>query len=96
MSMFDLTGKVALLTGASKGMGLAMATALAEHGATVVISARKQEALDSAAASINARGKGHRACGFLQRWRQGSDSSARGQNPRTRWSYRHRDRKCGR
>ena len=58
MSLFDLTGKVALLTGASKGMGLAMATALAEHGATVVISARKQEALDTAAGGINALGKG--------------------------------------
>ncbi len=57
--LFDLTGKVALLTGASKGMGLAMATALADHGATVVISARKKEALDAAAESINARGKGH-------------------------------------
>ena len=38
--LFDLSGKTALLTGASKGMGLAMATALAEHGAKVVISAR--------------------------------------------------------
>jgi NAD(P)-dependent dehydrogenase (short-subunit alcohol dehydrogenase family) len=58
MSLFDLTGKVALLTGASKGMGLAMATAMADHGATVVISARKQDQLDEAAAGINARGKG--------------------------------------
>lgn len=58
MSLFDLTGKVALLTGASKGMGLAMATALADHGATVVISARKQDQLDTAAEEINARGKG--------------------------------------
>jgi len=57
-ALFDLTGKVALLTGASKGMGLAMARAMAEHGATVVISARKQEALDAAAAEINALGKG--------------------------------------
>ena len=56
--LFDLTGKVALLTGASKGMGLAMATALADHGAMVVISARKQDQLDEAAAGINARGKG--------------------------------------
>lgn len=54
MGLFDLSGKVALLTGASKGMGLAMATGLAEHGATVVISARKQEQLDAAAAQINA------------------------------------------
>ncbi len=54
MNLFDLSGKVALLTGASKGMGQAMATALAEHGATVVISARKQDRLDEAAAEINA------------------------------------------
>ncbi|WP_240453903.1 SDR family NAD(P)-dependent oxidoreductase [Chachezhania antarctica] len=51
--MFDLTGKVALLTGASKGMGLAMAQGLAENGATVVISSRKQDQLDEAAAGIN-------------------------------------------
>jgi NAD(P)-dependent dehydrogenase (short-subunit alcohol dehydrogenase family) len=56
--MFDLTGKTALLTGASKGMGLAMATALAAHGANVVISARKQDQLDVASAEINALGKG--------------------------------------
>lgn len=53
MKLFDLSGKVAVLTGASKGMGLEMATALAEHGATVVISARKQDQLETAAASIN-------------------------------------------
>ncbi len=52
-NLFDLTGKVAVLTGASKGMGLHMATALAQHGATVVISARKQDQLDAAAAQIN-------------------------------------------
>lgn len=55
--LFDLTGKVALLTGASRGMGRAMAEALAAHGATVVISARKQDQLDTAAAEIN------QACG---------------------------------
>jgi NAD(P)-dependent dehydrogenase (short-subunit alcohol dehydrogenase family) len=52
-TLFDLSEKVALLTGASKGMGLAMATALAQHGATVVISARKQEQLDLAVEEIN-------------------------------------------
>lgn len=56
--MFDLTGKTALLTGASKGMGLAMAKALAAHGASVVISARKQDQLDAAAEEINSLGKG--------------------------------------
>lgn len=51
--LFDLTGKVAVLTGASKGMGLEMARGLAMHGATVVISSRTQEDLDAAAADIN-------------------------------------------
>ena len=53
-TLFDLSGKVAVLTGASKGMGLHMATALAQHGAKVVISARKQDQLDIAAGEINA------------------------------------------
>ena len=51
--LFDLSGKTAVLTGASKGMGLAMATALAEHGAKVVISARNQDKLETAAQTIN-------------------------------------------
>jgi NAD(P)-dependent dehydrogenase (short-subunit alcohol dehydrogenase family) len=53
MTLFDLSGKVALITGASRGMGLAMATALAQHGATVVISARKPGPLQAAADQIN-------------------------------------------
>lgn len=57
-ALFDLTGKTALLTGASKGMGLEMAKALASHGASVVISARKQDQLDAAATEINALGGG--------------------------------------
>ena len=44
---FDLTGKVALITGASKGIGEAMARGMAEFGATVVVSSRKQEELDA-------------------------------------------------
>ena len=51
--LFDLSGKTAVLTGASKGMGLAMATALAEHGARVVISARNQDQLETATQTIN-------------------------------------------
>jgi len=54
-SLFDLTGRVALLTGASKGMGQAMAEGLAEHGARVVISSRKQDACEAVAAEINKR-----------------------------------------
>lgn len=51
--LFDLSGKVALLTGASKGMGKAMARALAEHGARVMISSRKLGPCEAAAAEIN-------------------------------------------
>jgi NAD(P)-dependent dehydrogenase (short-subunit alcohol dehydrogenase family) len=52
--LFDLTGKVALLTGASKGMGEAMAEGLAEHGAKVVISSRKLDQCQLTADKINA------------------------------------------
>jgi NAD(P)-dependent dehydrogenase (short-subunit alcohol dehydrogenase family) len=50
---FDLTGRIALITGASRGIGSATAHALAEQGATVVLSSRKQEDLDQQAAEIN-------------------------------------------
>jgi NAD(P)-dependent dehydrogenase (short-subunit alcohol dehydrogenase family) len=53
-SLFDLTGKVALLTGASKGMGKSMARGLAQHGAKVVISSRKLDQCEATAAEINA------------------------------------------
>ncbi len=53
--LFDLSGKVALLTGASKGMGLAMAEGLAEHGASVMVSSRKLDACQAAAQEINQR-----------------------------------------
>jgi NAD(P)-dependent dehydrogenase (short-subunit alcohol dehydrogenase family) len=64
MSLFDLTGKVALLTGASKGMGYEMALGLAGHGATVVISSRTQDDLDAAAAEINKTVGAERAHGI--------------------------------
>ena len=51
--LFDLSGKIALLTGASKGMGEAMAFGLAEHGAKVVISSRKLDQCEATAAKIN-------------------------------------------
>ena len=52
--LFDLSGKVAVVTGSSKGIGRASAEALAEHGARVVISSRKQEPCDAVASEINA------------------------------------------
>ena len=53
--LFDLTGQVALLTGASKGMGYSMAEALAEHGAKVVVSSRKLDQCEAACTEINNR-----------------------------------------
>ena len=50
---FDLTGKTAIITGSSKGIGEAMARALAENGANVVISSRKQDACDEVARKFN-------------------------------------------
>ncbi|TDU32067.1 NAD(P)-dependent dehydrogenase (short-subunit alcohol dehydrogenase family) [Panacagrimonas perspica] len=55
-TLFDLSGRVALITGASRGIGEATARLLAEQGAHVVISSRKQEDLDVVAASIEAAG----------------------------------------
>lgn len=55
MSLFDLTGKVVLITGSSRGIGKASAFECAEHGAKVVISSRKQDACDAVVAEINAK-----------------------------------------
>lgn len=51
-TLFDLSGKVALVTGSSRGIGEATAKLLAEHGATVIVSSRKQEACEAVAAAI--------------------------------------------
>jgi len=53
---FDLTGRVAIITGASRGIGFAIAKAFALAGAKVVLSSRKQGALDQAAEKIQADG----------------------------------------
>jgi NAD(P)-dependent dehydrogenase (short-subunit alcohol dehydrogenase family) len=50
--LFDLTGRVALITGGSRGLGREMAWAFAELGADVVIASRKQDSCDAAAAEI--------------------------------------------
>lgn len=56
MDRFDLTGKVAIITGASRGIGEAIATAFAEAGAKVVLSSRKIENVGPVANKINAAG----------------------------------------
>lgn len=54
--LFDIASKVAIITGASRGIGQAIAQQYAECGAKVVVSSRKQDALDQVAARINAGG----------------------------------------
>jgi NAD(P)-dependent dehydrogenase (short-subunit alcohol dehydrogenase family) len=54
MSLFDLSGKVAIVTGSSRGIGRAIAVRMAEQGARVVISSRKAEACAEVVAEINA------------------------------------------
>src|SRR5271156_6297599 len=53
---FDLSGKVALVTGAHRGLGFAIAQGLARAGATVVLNGRTEETLAAAARSLEAQG----------------------------------------
>jgi NAD(P)-dependent dehydrogenase (short-subunit alcohol dehydrogenase family) len=54
--LFDLTGKTALVTGGSRGLGLQMAFALGEAGAKIMLSSRKASDLEEAAAELQAKG----------------------------------------
>jgi NAD(P)-dependent dehydrogenase (short-subunit alcohol dehydrogenase family) len=53
MTLFDLSGKTAIITGSTKGIGRAIASRMAEHGANVVISSRKEDLCAEVAADIN-------------------------------------------
>ena len=54
---FSLAGKVAIVTGGSRGIGRSIAVALAEHGADVVVAARKPESLEESVAAVKATGR---------------------------------------
>ncbi|MEK0417136.1 MAG: hypothetical protein RI949_1142 [Pseudomonadota bacterium] len=56
LKLFDLTGQVALVTGGSRGLGLQIAQALGEAGARVMLTARKLDELNSAAAQLKSLG----------------------------------------
>lgn len=55
--LFDLSGKVALVTGGSRGLGREMALAFAEAGADVIVSSRKVDACEAVADEVRARGR---------------------------------------
>ncbi len=56
-SLFDLTGKVALVTGGSRGMGYQMVRAFAERGADVIVASRKLDRCEEVAAEVTAMGR---------------------------------------
>ena len=58
MELFDLSGKVAVITGSSRGIGKAIAQRMAQHGAKVVISSRKAAPCEALVAEINAKHPG--------------------------------------
>ena len=58
MSQFDMTGKVAIITGSSRGIGEAIAHDMADHGAKVVITSRNLEPCQAVADAINAKHPG--------------------------------------
>ncbi|RYY16101.1 MAG: SDR family oxidoreductase [Alphaproteobacteria bacterium] len=55
-SLFDMSGQVAVITGSTKGIGRAIAERMAQHGARVVISSRRQDACDTVADGIRGQG----------------------------------------
>ena len=56
-TLFDLTGRVAIVTGGSRGLGLQIAWALSEYGALVALVARKQGELDAAVEALSEEGR---------------------------------------
>jgi gluconate 5-dehydrogenase len=63
-SLFDLTGHTALITGSTRGIGLALAQGLGQAGATVIVNSRQQSAVDEAVAQLTALGIDVRGAAF--------------------------------
>ncbi len=63
-SLFDLSGRTALITGSSRGIGLALAQGLAEAGARVILNSRKQADVDEAVAKLKSQGFDVRGAAF--------------------------------
>ena len=80
-AMFDLTGRVALVTGASRGLGAAMSTGLARAGAEVILNGRDQATLDAQAASMRAEGLAVRTAAFDVRDAAAMEAVVRGLGP---------------
>ncbi len=64
LDRFRLTGRIALVTGSSAGIGLGLARGLAGAGATVVLNGRNPAALDAAVARLRGEGAVAWACAF--------------------------------
>jgi gluconate 5-dehydrogenase len=62
--LFDLSGRTAMITGSTRGIGLALAQGLAESGATVILNSRQQSAVDSAVEQLRAMGLDARGAAF--------------------------------
>jgi gluconate 5-dehydrogenase len=80
-ALFDLTGRVALVTGASRGLGAAMAEGFARAGAEVILNGRDQAALDSRAEAMRAEGLKVRTAAFDVCDRAAMDAAVSGLGP---------------
>jgi NAD(P)-dependent dehydrogenase (short-subunit alcohol dehydrogenase family) len=74
--LFDLTGKVAVVTGGSRGLGREMVLAFADHGADVVIASRKIENCESVAEEVRSRGQRALALAYHAASWEGADELA--------------------
>lgn len=75
-TLFDLTGRVAIVTGGSRGLGRAMALGLAKAGASVIVASRKKEACDAVVSEIAALGGAGRGFAIAARMQEPQDIRA--------------------